>query len=547
MRFFVFGCSLFAVAGAFAAVPKSPDDWYTPQGGFSDKTYKATWTDKYDNTCGATINDDGSIVWHKKPSDLNVKNALEFALTAYQQANENNEAILALGENLHNLGLANGLRITGQTPNGRRFTLSLPFTNGDSLTNSGGDALDLLDESGFFSYNMTDGKSLQWTKNERAQIYGWDTASPSTAYTLAEILGGGEKGVGGGRYDDYVLTRPADGGFPNYVQIGKILAGGCGCTNAWTTLLQWIEDGEMTALDGITFTDESLAEYLKTKGFIYSTTPDDFHFNNDDDGITASFDAPVNWWDSYSIDISEGGTVQLKGWEYGEGIGTTLASMLSADDDGGAGTGDDYLLVAQNLVDGSMAYIPVGSGIGGGSAYVDDVTITTNAANGAEADGKLSIAGWSQAEDLSVPMRTGETLDWVKVAPEGDGKSIVSTEAGENTDPKTTLKGFDAAGVGALAVKGQDSLAWKQLSAGWGMRIDETDGSFTIASTIDNPDAVGAFTTISFISDIRWDEQTRQLIATKTTVSAQIMNDAVQSEKVIFTATSHAEEHQDEQ
>lgn len=167
---------------------------------------------------------------------------------------------------------------------------------------------------------------------------------------------------------------------------------------------------------------------------------------------------------------------------------------------------------------------------------IDNTTIVTNTAQGAVADGSLSIAGFTDAADGKVLTKRDGAIAWEDGGLKPDNASVAT-----NAQGNLTISGFRGASAAAIPIKKNNtSLDWKVLSAGHGMLIEETDNTVIISSTLDTS---GAFTKISFVSDIRYDETTHELIVVKTTVSAKILNDATTEESVVFTAVSHADEH----
>lgn len=170
---------------------------------------------------------------------------------------------------------------------------------------------------------------------------------------------------------------------------------------------------------------------------------------------------------------------------------------------------------------------------------IDNKTIVTNTALGAVSDGALSIAGFSGAADGKVLTKRGDGVTWEDGGLKPDCASIAT-----NAQGNLTISGFVAAADATIPVKKNAStLGWKNLNAGYGMKIDSSDGALTISTTLDTPDTAGAFSSISYISDIRYDATEHKLIVVKTTVSAKVLNDATTEEITVFTATPHSLEH----
>ena len=184
----------------------------------------------------------------------------------------------------------------------------------------------------------------------------------------------------------------------------------------------------------------------------------------------------------------------------------------------------------------TLHYLPLGEL---SAPDIDNTTIVTNTALGAVADGALSIAGFKDAADGKVLTKRGNGVTWEDGGLPPDYASIAT-----NAQGKLTISGFAAAADAAIPVKKDaGTLGWKNLNAGYGMKIDNTDGALTISTTLDTPDTAGAFSSITYISDIEYDTETHSLKVTKTTVSAKILNDGTSQEQTVFIATPHSAEH----
>jgi hypothetical protein len=185
-----------------------------------------------------------------------------------------------------------------------------------------------------------------------------------------------------------------------------------------------------------------------------------------------------------------------------------------------------------------------------GSTKVDKISVTTNAL------GEISLPGVGDARDGQVLTKNGDTVAWKNATAEGDLVSITT-----NAQNKLSVYGFDAAesnalpyktnqgkvewmhGTGLIHLNGADAPSAINLEAGYGMKVEKTDGTILLSSTLNTPDTAGAFSQITFISNIWYDPTSHQLKVTKTTVSARILNDATSVTETVFTATPHSEEH----
>ena len=176
----------------------------------------------------------------------------------------------------------------------------------------------------------------------------------------------------------------------------------------------------------------------------------------------------------------------------------------------------------KNWADGKTIIVTNGHYVvvGGSGARVDNVSITTNTIYGAVSNGNASVYGFSTAENGSLPYKTAEgRVGWV----------TNSVDRG-----------------GLLMLKTGDEPSTVDIIAGYGMKVTKQSGAIQISSTIDTPDSAGAFSSITYISNIEYDTETHSLKVTKTTVSAKILNDGNSQEQTVFIATPHSAEHPSE-
>jgi hypothetical protein len=343
----------------------------------------------------------------------------------------------------------------------------------------------------------------------------------------------------------------------------------CACTNKWQSLLEWVDDGELSedGEDGIKFEYSTLDEYLYDGlGYIYSTTPDNLHFDNNGDKIQASFTAPENWADGLSLNLTDDGKYQIRDFEKAGACGASVSKMLSDPEGSDATT---HLLLAKKTDTGELHYVPFGEGVKSGGMEVDDTTITTNTAHGAVIMGEASIYGWSSAaNDTYLSKNEGGNLEWKKIVggAEVDDTSITTNTAhGAVTGGTASMYGFSTAALGGVPFKStENKVDWVansttgggllmlqtdgapstvDITAGYGMKVTKQSGSIQIASTLDTPDSAGAFSSITYISNIEYDSETHTLKVIKTTVSAKILNDGTSQEQTVFIATPHSAEH----
>ena len=141
--------------------------------------------------------------------------------------------------------------------------------------------------------------------------------------------------------------------------------------------------------------------------------------------------------------------------------------------------------------------------------------------NGEGGNDQITLSGYLDAEEGSVPYakKDGNGLGWVANSVDGGGLLMLNT----GNAPSTV-----------------------DIIAGYGMKVTKQSGAIQISSTLDTPDSAGAFSSITYISNIEYDTETHSLKVTKTTVSAKILNDGTSQEQTVFIATPHSAEHPSE-
>ena len=181
-----------------------------------------------------------------------------------------------------------------------------------------------------------------------------------------------------------------------------------------------------------------------------------------------------------------------------------------------------HITAPKNWADGKTIIVTNGHYVvaGDSGARVDNVSITTNTIYGAVANGNASVYGFSTAGNGSVPYKTaGGIVGWTTNSVDGGGLLMLKTDEAPST---------------------------VDIIAGYGMKVTKQSGAIKISSTLDTPDSAGAFSSITYISNIEYDTETHSLKVTKTTVSAKILNDGTSQEQTVFIATPHSAEHPSE-
>ena len=176
--------------------------------------------------------------------------------------------------------------------------------------------------------------------------------------------------------------------------------------------------------------------------------------------------------DKKSIGVSDGDKYQIYGWNYKTNCDENLSDLLKT----GANTHD----FVTRLSDGTLHYLPLGSGLTGGGAEVDGVSITTNAASGAVTEGVASLFGFGSASDYSIPHKQGSSIEWL-------GLDQFLGDSLEYANEAANVKGYNANEALPRKYVGTSNggdFGWYELPADFSaIKFTGTDGnSITIGS-----------------------------------------------------------------
>ncbi len=372
-------------------------------------------------------------------------------------------------------------------------------------------------------------------------------ADPATAGAKGVGLRGWDYSYGG----DAPLFLANVGGSLSYLPVdGGTNAPSCACSNRWEDALAWLGDGEDDGAGGLSFSEDSLSAWLKSLGFVHASPAGDgaeYGFDLDAaGGVSAPFDAPANWADGASVEVSDGGAFALKGFSSAAACSASVSAMLKDPSGADAAT---HLLLAKKTDTGALHYVPIGGGVSGGGLPADGASVTTNAADGAASQGVLSLRGWSGAAEGTMAVRAGGTLAWVPTnsVPPADGASVAMTE-----DGAFSVKGFADAGNDTIPRKdAEGNLVWGGFSAatnvilaGAGINVtDNGGGAVTISAQPLESSSSEASQSVEVVTDVRYDAASHKFQKkTRTLTFRGTMADESEWEDV-FTATSHKAEH----
>lgn len=365
-------------------------------------------------------------------------------------------------------------------------------------------------------------------------LKGWSTGSPGTSpSTLGGILTGRTQDVAS--YGGYqVLARPVGGGSLTYMGIGYALASVSDDDTIKKRTLPNSDTGvfyvpEGRFVDRIVGTGPIMAT-ADGRGSVTLAFAGEAGGGGGGgggglfpDGVSL---APV-------VDASTGKTnMQIVGWASQESCGANLHDMLV--DPANSDRGTHELLCRVN---GELHYLPLGTGV---MPTPDDVTITEDATTH-----KLSVKPGTEGMFLK---SSSSGTAWAYPVTSVTGDQFI-------TPTKTD-------GVVALAFSGYTGENGVTVSGG------TISGSYTGSNgvTVSGGTISGAYTgtngitvsggTISYTDDaelvnltvvtaVSWDETSKQLKMTTVTLPVKVQKDyqTTPVQTVIFTATSHADEH----
>ena len=425
----------------------------------------------------------------------------------------------------------------------------------------------------YFGTSVDDSASLGWHElpNVTTNCVVGDEVTVSTNPSIpGRVAVEGEKLVGlkgwnyGYRGLDPLFVVNSGGGV-GYIPLPALTnLAACACTGKWESVVSWIgNEAELNDAGGLTLPGESADDFLKTTlGFVYSTTPADLHFTNDEDKFEASFGPPTNWADGKSVALTEDKkALEVKGFTAGAACSASVSKMLS---DPAGSDAQNHLMLAR-YDDGTgpvLHYVKLGDGVLGGSPP-DGKSVTTNATLGAAADGEISLYGWASAEEGKVPVKRSGVLAWEDAGTPPDGKSLVTVDvSGEDgaTAKQMAIKGFAEAGANTMPYKTEGgTLLWGALSgtntvilAGAGINVTANgEGAITISAQAlsDSPTGSsegGETASLTVVTAVRYDEETHKFQQKSRTISFKGSVGDESEWTDVFEAVSHKSEHEAE-
>ena len=204
----------------------------------------------------------------------------------------------------------------------------------------------------YFGTSSDTSAALGWHElpNVTTNVVEGDEATISSDPSVPGQTGGGgvkTLGLKGWNYahggDPLFLANV--GGALAYVPMATASNGvPCGCTNRWEALCEWV--GDEARLEG-------------------------------DGTLTLPDGAPKGWADGESVERTDGGKYQVKGWASAGACGATVSEMLKDPDGDNAVS---HLFLAKETGSGELHYVPLGDGVKAESGVALEVVGTTGSA-----------------------------------------------------------------------------------------------------------------------------------------------------------------------
>lgn len=264
-----------------------------------------------------------------------------------------------------------------------------------------------------------------------------------------------------------------------------------------------------------------------------------------DDGagnVTLSFTGAIDgsgnlFPDGVSIETVANGSstnIQIKGWAEQESCGANLHDMLTDVSNGDRATHEILC-----RVDGALHYLPLGSDV---IPTPDETTITEDATTH-----KLKVKPGTAGKFLKSGSSDVEWADLPVKSVTGDSMITATTSSG---DVSLSFAGYT--GENGVSVSGDTISGAYTGENGVSVSGGTISGAYTGSGGISVSGGTISYTddaelvSITFITSVEWNQSTKQLIAHSMTLPVKVQKNFATTPNpptVIFTATSHADEH----
>lgn len=405
---------VFLAGGAFAAIPSTSEEWYTPDKfSFSGGTVKWSQSGK---DYSAHMDRNGKITWYKYPNDKGVQKALEYALVAYANTNWNFERIETLGENLNKVFSTDGITITGETPDGSIGSYTIRFNSGI------GDANTIQAESDHMNWNLADEYSLHLKPGNKIEIMGW-----SSAYNNGSIFD-----------------------MPGADLVCRTTAG--------------LKYGKFGGIDKSSLNVDSKGK-LQIKGWETGSSQGALSFWAQNNGAQIMMRDPANpsagphYVSFYGVDedifdINIEQQLELKNFD-----NPNASSPTSSLSDELASDSDNKPMILARAINGNLNYLKMGKMK---QLRGDDASIKVISGSGEGSEDSLSLYDFSAASDESFAFKRSNKLSWLTLNDIIDYASLSRAPRADGS-MRVEVNGFSSASAGTIPYKSGDSIGWKGI------------------------------------------------------------------------------------
>ena len=206
--------ALLAALGEGFVPPTTASGWYTPPGGFQNRSHWAVWTQR-DKTYGCFVTPDGKVEWENglKPSSAVEQLAVETALSAELKARRNEESIAAISERLAKVDWDKKKAEVEDTASGQTASGTITRTPVSFVVSAPG----VLSGGGMWP----DGVTIQTNAAGRASLLNWDAPAADPTRCI-DALGDMLDGTKDSGVSHYVLTGFCENGALHYTPVGSI-------------------------------------------------------------------------------------------------------------------------------------------------------------------------------------------------------------------------------------------------------------------------------------------------------------------------------------
>ena len=413
MKLFILAI-VFIAGGAFAAIPSTSSEWYTPSK-YSFTGIDAKWNEQGFEV-GAEIDKNGNVTWSAEHPDKDVTHALEYALKAFAETTFNKDRIETLGENLNKVFSTDGITISGITPDGSAGSYTIRFKSGV------GNSSTIQAESSHMGWNLADEYSLHMKKGNKIEIMGWSSAKNNGS--IFDMPGA-----------DLVCRTTAG---IKYGKFGGIDKSSLNLDSKGKLQIKGWEKG---------YSQGALPFWEQNGGQIMMRDPTD----------PSAGPAFVRFYgvDTNILNVNIEKRLQLKNFDNPSASSPTssLSDELSSDS-------DNKPMILARAINGNLNYLKMGKMK---QLRGDGASIAVFSGSGDKEEDSLSLYDFNAATDESFAMKKNNKLSWLTLNDIIDYASLSRAPRADGS-MRIEMNGFSSASAGTIPYKSGDSIGWKGTS-----------------------------------------------------------------------------------